>query len=125
MAGWDRASERTVDWVSGSCVLLRREALEETGPFDEGFFMYAEDADLCARLRQHSWSILFTPEMEVLHARGLSTRGSRRMVWEHSRSIERYFRKHIARGWRVVLLPVAKAALWLRAAIVSRRSERP
>ncbi len=126
MGGWDRMSEREVDWVSGSCVLIRREAIDRLGAaFDPAYFMYAEDADLCTRLRVAGWSILFTPSMEVVHDRGLSTRGSRRMIWEHSRSIYRYVGKHYARGWRRSLLPLAKGVLWLRAAIVSRRMWRP
>lgn len=125
MAGWDRTSERDVDWVSGSCVLLRRSALDQVGVFDEGYFMYAEDADLCTRLREAGWKVLFTPEMEVVHDRGLSTRGSRRMIREHSRSIYRYFAKHRARGWKRILLPFAWAVLLARAAIVSRRMTRP
>ncbi|MEX1046821.1 MAG: glycosyltransferase family 2 protein [Actinomycetota bacterium] len=125
MAGWDRKTEREVDWVSGSCVLLRRAALDDAGIFDDAFFMYAEDADLCTRLREAGWTVLFTPEMEVTHARGLSTAGSRRMVWEHSRSIYRYFEKHMATGGRRALLPLVWAVLWVRAAVVSRRSGRP
>ena len=125
MSDWDRTSEREVDWVSGSCMLLRRAALDTVSAFDPGFFMYAEDADLCTRMRGGGWQVLFTPVMEVVHDRGLSTRGSRRMIWEHSQSIYRYFGKHYAHGWRRALLPFARGALWLRAVIVSRRMWRP
>lgn len=125
MDGWDRTSEREVDWVSGSSMLLRRSALERTGGFDPGYFMYAEDADLCTRMREAGYQVIFTPAIEVLHDHGLSTRGSKRMIWEHSRSIHRYFDKHYAKGWRRVLLPPARAVLWIRAVIVSRRMWRP
>jgi N-acetylglucosaminyl-diphospho-decaprenol L-rhamnosyltransferase len=125
MEGWDRRSERSVDWVSGSSMLLRRSALERVGAFDPGFFMYAEDADLCTRMRAAGYEVWFTPLVTVVHDHGLSTRGSRRMIWEHSRSIGRYFAKHYATGWRRVFLPPANAVLWLRAAIVSRRMWRP
>jgi N-acetylglucosaminyl-diphospho-decaprenol L-rhamnosyltransferase len=125
MDGWDRTSERTVDWVSGSSMLLRRKALDEVGAFDPGFFMYAEDADLCTRMRAAGWAVRFTPALTVVHDHGQSTRGSRRMIWEHSRSIGRYFEKHHAIGWRRILVPPAKAVLWLRAAVVSRRMWRP
>jgi N-acetylglucosaminyl-diphospho-decaprenol L-rhamnosyltransferase len=121
MSGWDRASEREVSWVSGSCVLLRRDALDQVGLFDEGYFMYAEDADLCTRLRAAGWKVLFTPELEVTHERGVSTGNSRRMIHEHSRSIYRYFAKHHASGWRRVLLPFAWIALRARAVLVSWR----
>lgn len=120
MDSWDRTSPRSVDWVSGSSMLLRREALEQVGGFDEAFFMYAEDADLCTRMREAGWDVVFTPELEVVHDHGLTTRGSRKMIWEHSRSIYRYFSKHQASGWRRVLLPAARLILWVRAAVVSR-----
>ena len=121
MADWDRASEREVSWVSGSCVLLRRAALEEVGLFDDGYFMYAEDADLCTRLRRGGWAVLFTPELEVTHERGVSTGNSKRMVRVHSDSIYRYFAKHHATGWKRVLLPFAWLALRARAELVIRR----
>lgn len=121
MDDWDRTSEREVDWVSGSCMFLRRSVIELVGGFDPRFFMYAEDADLCTRIRGARFKVLFAPVMEVVHDRGLSTRGSKRMIWEHSRSIYRYFEKHHAKGWRRVLLPPARLVLWIRAKVVSRR----
>jgi len=121
MADWDRASEREVSWVSGSCVLLRRAALEQVGLFDEGYFMYAEDVDLCTRLRRAGWTVLFTPELEVTHERGVSTGNSKRMIRVHSESIYRYFAKHHATGWKRALLPFAWLALRARAELVIRR----
>src|SRR5438876_2771334 len=67
MDGWDRRTERSVDWVSGSSMLLRRAALDQVGLFDEGFFMYVEDLDLGTRMRQAKWDGWFTPELEVTH----------------------------------------------------------
>jgi N-acetylglucosaminyl-diphospho-decaprenol L-rhamnosyltransferase len=123
MSDWDRRSEREVEWVSGSCVLLRREAMDEVGLFDEGYFMYVEDVDLCTRLRQAGWEVLFSPELEVLHTGGVSTGGyrSRRMTLEHSRSIYRYFVKHRSPGAVAILRPLARAALRLRAELVLAR----
>jgi N-acetylglucosaminyl-diphospho-decaprenol L-rhamnosyltransferase len=119
MAGWDRLSERHVDWVSGSSMLLRRAALDQVGFFDEGFFMYVEDMDLCTRLRAVGWEVLFSPELEIEHVGGTATAGQRRMTLEHSRSIYRYFVKHRSSGWRATLRPFAWLALRLRAAVVS------
>lgn len=121
MADWDRASEREVSWVSGSCMLLRRDALDAVGLFDEGYFMYAEDADLCTRMRDAGWTVLYTPELEVTHVRGVSTGNSKRMIDEHSKSIYRYFSKHHAQGWRRILLPFAWVALRARAILVARK----
>jgi N-acetylglucosaminyl-diphospho-decaprenol L-rhamnosyltransferase len=125
MADWDRASEREVEWISGSAMLLRREALDEVGPFDEGYFMYVEDIDLCTRLRAAGWTVLFSPEVEVRHEIGVSARGqSRRMAFAHSTSIYRYFVKHRSEGPAAALRPFVRAALWLRAELVSRRRRR-
>jgi GT2 family glycosyltransferase len=118
MADWDRASEREVEWISGSAMLLRRAALEAVGVFDEGYFMYVEDVDLCTRFRKAGWKVLFTPEITVTHVVGVSARGqTRRMAREHSRSIYRYFAKH-SRGPVVLLGPLVRFALWLRAMLV-------
>jgi N-acetylglucosaminyl-diphospho-decaprenol L-rhamnosyltransferase len=121
MADWDRTTEREVEWISGSAMLLRRRALHEVGVFDDGYFMYVEDVDLCTRLRRSGWTVLFSPELEVIHEMGVSARGqSRPMAREHSRSIYRYFSKHRARGPAVLLKPFVKGALALRTQLVSR-----
>ena len=125
MSDWDRHSERQVEWVSGSCVLLRREALDQVGMFDEGYYMYVEDVDLCTRLREAGWEVRFSPELEVTHVGGTATVGRKEMTLEHSRSIYRYFAKHRSNGWRVTLGPFVWTALRLRAAMVSwHRGER-
>jgi N-acetylglucosaminyl-diphospho-decaprenol L-rhamnosyltransferase len=123
MADWDRSTERRVEWVSGSCMLLRRAALRGVGLFDEGYFLYVEDVDLCTRLRLAGWDVVFSPEMEVVHIGGVSTGGyaSRRMTVEHSRSIYRYFVKFGSPGWRAVLRPLAWLTLRARAELVTRR----
>lgn len=125
MAAWDRSSEREVEWVSGSAMLLRREALDEVGTFDEGYFMYVEDVDLCTRLRGAGWEVLFSPELEVVHQIGVSTHGQRgRMAFAHSDSIYRYFSKHRAAGAATVLKPAVRVALWLRALFMSALARR-
>jgi GT2 family glycosyltransferase len=60
------------DWVSGACVLVRRTVLEELDGFDEGFFMYCEDIDLCHRLRSSGHGLVFEPEAVVSHEGGAS-----------------------------------------------------
>ena len=123
MADWDRMSEREVEWVSGSAMLVRREAFEQVEGFDEGYFMYVEDVDLCTRLRAAGWRVLFSPEVEVTHEVGISARTvSKRMAYEHSKSIYRYFSKHVARGPGAALKPLARGALLARAALVARRA---
>lgn len=115
--GWDRSTERVVDWVSGCCMLMPRDALDRVGGFDEGFPLYAEELDMATRLRDDGWTVLFTPEAEILHEVGVSTPRARWTALMHSRSIYRYYRKHRAPGWRRLTLPIAWIALRLRAEI--------
>jgi N-acetylglucosaminyl-diphospho-decaprenol L-rhamnosyltransferase len=117
MDGWDRRTEREVDWVSGACMLMPREAFDAMGGFDEGFPLYAEELDIATRLRDAGRRVLFTPEVEILHAIGVSTGRSRAILLMHSRSVYRYYRKHRAKGWRRVTLPLARGVLRLRAEI--------
>jgi N-acetylglucosaminyl-diphospho-decaprenol L-rhamnosyltransferase len=121
MSDWDRLSERRVEWASGSSMLLRVEALRQVGHFDEDYFMYVEDVDLCTRMRNAGWEVWYSPELEVEHVVGTSTRGSKRMTLEHSKSIYRYYAKHRSPGWRAITRPAVWAGVRARAALVSRR----
>ena len=87
--------------------------------FDEAFWLYAEELDLCTRLGKAGWTVLFTPELEIVHEGGVSTGRSRRTHLMHSSSIYRYYRKHRARGWRRATLPAAWLALRARAELVA------
>jgi N-acetylglucosaminyl-diphospho-decaprenol L-rhamnosyltransferase len=120
MDGWDRTTEREVDWVSGACMLFSRGAFDAVGGFDEGFPLYAEELDIATRLREEGWTVVFTPAVEVIHAVGVSTGGDRRphrLVVMHSASLYRYYRLHRAAGWRRVTLPLAWLALRVRAEV--------
>jgi N-acetylglucosaminyl-diphospho-decaprenol L-rhamnosyltransferase len=102
------------DWISGSCFLARRTALEELGGFDEAYFMYLEDTDLCWRAHQAGWGIGFTGGAGVTHVQGLSTaRHPYKMMVAHHRSALR-FTVRTTSGWRRALLPLAVVVLGLR-----------
>ena len=110
------AREHEPDWVSGACLLARREALEAVGGFDEGFFLYEEDADLCRRVRSEGWRVRFTPAATVRHQRGRSmAQVPERARLAYQRSHLLYYRKHNALpqrvGLRLLLLGRALAAL--------------
>jgi GT2 family glycosyltransferase len=106
-------------------VLLRRASLDEVGWFDEQYFMYVEDMDLCTRLRKGGWEVWFSPQLEITHIGGTATAGHRAMTLQHSKSVYTYFVKHQSPGWRVFLRPFAWGLLRLRAAYVSwRKHER-
>jgi len=116
LTGSDVGPQR-VDWVSGACFLVRRAAFEQVGGFDESYFMYAEDVDLCWRLGQAGWRVGYAPTAEVTHLQGVSTdRHPYRMIAEHHRSLLR-FAARSTRGWRRVLLPAVALGIAVRAAL--------
>ena len=121
MHGWDRTTERVVDWVSGCCMLVPRAAFDEVGAFDERFPLYGEELDFATRLRAAGLTVLFTPAVEIVHEIGVSTGHSRRMLRMHSDSIYRYYRKHRADGWRRLTLPFAWTVLRARAELEAAR----
>jgi N-acetylglucosaminyl-diphospho-decaprenol L-rhamnosyltransferase len=94
-----------VGWLSGAFLLLRREAFEEIGGFDDDFFMYFEDVDLGRRLAEAGWSNLFVPDAVVTHVGGESTaRAADAMVTAHHRSAHLYIAKtHPGAVWRPVV----------------------
>ena len=88
--------KKEVAWVKGACMLARRQALLDVKLMDETFFMYLEDADLCRRIRQSSWLVRYTPEVEVIHIGGGSVRSNRgRSALEYRRSQLHYCKKHL------------------------------
>jgi GT2 family glycosyltransferase len=82
-------------WISGACMLARLEALRAVGGFDESFFLYEEDADLCLRLRRAGWCILYTPAATVVHRLGKSAAGEADLAdAAYHQSHLTYYRKH-------------------------------
>jgi N-acetylglucosaminyl-diphospho-decaprenol L-rhamnosyltransferase len=100
------AGEREVDWVSGSCLMARRRVLQDVGFFDEAFFLYEEDADLCRRVRHAGHKVLYSPRAEVLHHLGRSMeKAPARARHEYDRSHLAYYRKHNP-AWQSGLLRI-------------------
>ena len=103
-----------VDWVSGACMLARREALAAVKGFDERYFLYWEDADLCRRLRNAGWETRYMPGATVVHEVGQSSRNARGLAnREFHRSAYTYFATHVvpqrwhpgrALGWALLTL---------------------
>ena len=91
MLDWDHSEQAEVDWVSGACFLVRRDAWDQVGGFDPTYFMYMEDVDLCWRLGRAGWSIAYQPAAVVTHTQGVSTdRRPYRMLAEHHLSMWRF-----------------------------------
>jgi GT2 family glycosyltransferase len=126
---------RRVDWVTGACVLVRRELYERLGGFDEAFFLYSEEVDLLCRAAEAGAEAWYDPAAEVVHVwGGTAGRASALTLEEQARSHVRYLSKHAtqatARRARFVLLTglrlrarrspaYREAARWLAARSVS------
>ena len=86
---------RRVDWAMGAALLLRRAALDEVGLFDEGYFMYSEETDLCLRLARAGWERWFVPDAVVVHHESaLRDELPRERIAEEWRSRHRFWREH-------------------------------
>jgi GT2 family glycosyltransferase len=84
-----------VDWVVGACLLVRRQAYEQVGGLDEGFFMYSEELDWCRRIKDAGWEVVYLPTATVIHHEGKSSEQvvpARHIYFQSSKV--RYFRKH-------------------------------
>ena len=84
-----------VDWVTGACLLTRREAIQNVGVLDEGFFMYSEELDWCRRAKERGWKVVYLPTARVIHHGGQSSEQVKSFQHiQFQRSKIRYFRKH-------------------------------
>jgi hypothetical protein len=120
MSGIDRTQEREVDWLSGSAIFARREALQaietKNGPWDEDFFMYCEDIDLCYRLMRRNWPRFYIPSATIQHHIGKSSdlaQGT--SIRRHHSAMWLFYRKHYMKGAGILLAPVAAAGIGMRA----------
>lgn len=74
MSHWDHQDSRDVDCLSGACMMVRSDVLQSVGLFDENIFMYAEDVDLCYRIRKSGWRIHYLADESIVHHEGASSR---------------------------------------------------
>jgi N-acetylglucosaminyl-diphospho-decaprenol L-rhamnosyltransferase len=132
MLDWDHARASDVDWASGTCLMLRATALGDQARFDESYFMYVEDVDLCWRLHDAGWRVGYEPAGRVVHTVGASSElAPYRMILAHHRSLLR-FSARTTHGGRRLLLPLVAAGLavrtvlaWLQRASRGRPHARP
>ena len=111
----DDASE--VDALSGSCMVVRAEAVKEAGMFDEDFFMYGEDLDWCYRIQQAGWTIHYTPDTQIIHYKGESTKkGELRYVLLFYGAMLRFAEKHFKKRHSFIF------RFFLRIGIIARGS---
>ena len=114
----DPAQAAAVDWVPGAFAIIRGDALRAVGPFDERFFLYYEEVDLCRRLKACGWQIWYWPDVVVRHLGGessktvenaeISSSGAQLVLWR-MRSALLYYRKHHGRfgAWLLARVEIA------------------
>jgi len=111
---------RSVDWVSGACMLVRRKAFEDAGLMDEKFFMYWEDADWCKRMIQKDWKVIYYPGASIVHFTGKSSdRNLIQSVVEFHKSayylFDKYYQSPLGIGKVVVMMGLAARVCFLLA----------
>ena len=107
-----RYAQGKVDWVTGAALMIRKDVFRKLNGFDESFFMYFEDADLCKRIRETGYSVIYLPKTSLIHLRGQSAKDSTSAIdLEYRRSQLYYYGKHRS--------PVAVLALRLYLALRS------
>lgn len=104
MMDYDHRVPANVDWVLGSCLLVRAEAQDEVGAMDERYFLYFEDVDWCYRMHQHGWDVVYYPYASMVHhhKRESALPGLSRQKWSHLRSFLVF---HTIHGWHLLLRP--------------------
>ncbi len=144
MQDWDHAAPRDVDWVSGAALMMRRELIAQIGGFDEDYYMYCEDVDLCWRANHAprptndnkqlttgdqqpatsnqqpatnaNWRVTYYPDAVIYHLIGKSSdQAPTRMTYEFHRSQYLFYRKHYAASTSFLLRPMIPVGIALRA----------
>jgi hypothetical protein len=113
--GFEHDEPREAEWVMGSCMLVRRAALDEVGGFDEAFFLFSEETDWCWRARQAGRQVWFFPGAECVHVGGATHGG--RFFRENVRGHLRFLAKHRGRAYAERARRLLRAALVLRGAL--------
>ena len=111
-AGFDHENEREVEWVMGACLLVRRAAYEDVGPFDERYFMFSEEVDWMRRAADRGWSVVFTPDARCVHVGGAAHGG--RLFRENVSGLLRYLSLHGEPGEAERARKLLRASLLLR-----------
>ena len=115
LTDFDHNQVREVDWVSGACLVVRREVWEQLGGFDEGFFMFCEDTDLCYRIKKAGGKVFYVPQARAYHKVGASTNQAvARMILAWHKSMLRFYRKHYRAHYSLPARALAVAGIWLR-----------
>ncbi|WP_295626924.1 glycosyltransferase family 2 protein [uncultured Nitrosomonas sp.] len=104
-----------VEAISGALMLVKREAINEVGLWDENYFLHCEDLDLCVRFRQKKWKIIFIPDAPVVHFQGTCSRSRPFFVsWHKHKGMLRFYQKFFQRQYPKALMGLVSLAVWSR-----------
>lgn len=105
----------TVEAISGAYMLVKRPAMEDVGPWDEGYFLHCEDLDLCMRFRQKGWDIKFVPDAPAIHHLGACSRARPIFVeWHKHKGMVRFYRKFFRHQYPGALMWLVGLGVWFR-----------
>ncbi len=108
-----------VEALSGACAMVKRQAMQDVGPWDEKYFLHCEDLDLCMRYRQKGWAILFVPDARIVHHRGACSRSRPLFVeWHKHHGMLRFYRQFFRRQYPGALMWLVMLGVWLRFCVV-------
>ena len=111
-----------VEAISGACMLVKRDAMDDFGLLDEGYFLHCEDLDYCMRARGRGWDILFVPNAPVVHHKGVCSRNRELFVeWHKHRGMVRFYGQHFRQQYPAGLMLVVAVGVWVRFAAVASR----
>lgn len=104
-----------VDAISGAFMLVRKEALDDVGPMDEGYFLHCEDLDWCKRFWQKGWKVIFVPDVTITHFKGGSSRKRPiRVEWHKHKGMVRYYHKFYRDKYPKPFMYLVYTAVWAR-----------
>jgi len=109
-----------VEAISGACMMVRRDVMQDVGEWDEGYFLHCEDLDWCMRFRQKGWKILFVPNAKITHVQGACGENKKLFVeWHKHKGMIRFYRKFFQRQYPGVLMGLVIVGVWLRFGMVA------
>ena len=109
-----------VEAISGACMLVKREALDDVGLWDEGYFLHCEDLDWCMRFRQKGWKILFVPDAKISHALGACSKSRKVFVeWHKHKGMIRFYNKFFKHQYPGPLMALVIFGVSLRFLLVA------
>lgn len=109
-----------VEAISGALMLVRREAIDDVGLWDEGYFLHCEDLDWCMRFRQKGWKILFVPDAPVIHYKGVCSQSRPIFVaWHKHKGMIRFYRKFFKDQYPKAFMWLVIGSTWLRFGMIA------